>query len=501
MESPILEDETLSESTEPLDDSFVVMADDYHRLAEYLESTGATHCYFPDVTTLSIAKYFSVIQEARTYVLDDPDPHPAWFVDFLRAHEPEVLTVYSLGFANHIDLDQFIDLYQHKDPPSHSINIFTLAKYLELDDKIVGLKLVYAGGASRILRGSCALTSTKRVFNNQVTLCYRIPNRSLYSIKIFHNGAVQLTGARSLDEATSAMVHIQSAIRRIQGVYAVSLKDASPDRPYVAHDGLVYSRDCKILGHIHPTVPDTYFLRGEYVVMCRETIPGHTVLVSKSWSFMAKTVYSLDGDPIGQYRVSAPGLRSMNVRVTIVEGCVYDRDKLVGTVDLSLDPGAHLAKCAASRGSDHVLVDAQPFDKDLPQRPVDAAFFQVHNINVRFASDFGLYRQALHEVFLDRGLYSRFESASRLGVNLRYKNCPRYPPSSPHHIPGVCQCIDPARVCQCKVISVLCFHTGRFVATGFKTLEDIPRVIRFVQETIVNNLDTVVLDQAGVTSD
>src|SRR3978361_1155010 len=56
-----------------------------------------------------------------------------------------------------------------------NINIVDIAKYLPLDDAIIGIKLVYAGGSSTIIRGVARISKKKKDFYNQVTFTLRLP--------------------------------------------------------------------------------------------------------------------------------------------------------------------------------------------------------------------------------------------------------------------------------------------------------------------------------------
>ncbi|KAJ3371265.1 hypothetical protein GGF31_003444 [Allomyces arbusculus] len=212
----------------------------------------------------------------------------------------------------------------------------------------------------------------------------------MYSLKIFHNGAIQLTGVRDIQEAVKAMAHIVSKIQQIDGIYAVNLKDYSPDKPYVSHDLLVYSRHGRIVGF--KGTNNMYYINGEYLTLCETTLPGDHVLVSASWSAMSKMVYTLDGEYIGKYKlqtIAAIPSRSVRKDFTIKDGLVFDREKQIGSIRLVLEPNAHTllsaTKMFRSQFPDlrHMLVKAQPFDDSLKLSNVDDSFFEIHNINTQ----------------------------------------------------------------------------------------------------------------------
>ena len=123
-----------------------------------------------------------------------------------------------------------------------SINIIDIAKYLPLDDAIIGIKLVYAGGTSSIIRGVAKMSKKKKDFYNQVTFTIRLPINTfgnsrledktsiLASCKIFHNGTLHVTGTRTLEEATNAsnlLLHRLRNFTRYENDF-VGRKDAFP---------------------------------------------------------------------------------------------------------------------------------------------------------------------------------------------------------------------------------------------------------------------------------
>lgn len=385
------------------------------------------------------------------------------------------------------------NLYDHKSPPSNGVNIYTIAKYLELDHEIVGVRFSYAGGQHTISRGCFASESIvfKQPFHNQVTMCFRVPNRSLMSIKIFHNGAVQLTGAKSLEEAQHAVQKIVHSIHKLDGYLAIGLLDNVSTKPYVSHDHCVYSKQGRIVGY--KTIDDYYYIQGELTMVDSSVFSGHHILVSKKWSMKQKNLYTLDGEYLGKMKLvfgNQYNFRHVKHEFVIENFQVAYKDTCIGKVDLKLVPQAYQFLESSTRfrhkfaNPQCILSTMFPLDPAIPVRDISESFFTIHNINAKFVAQFELYRASLHQVFLDEGLYSRFESCSRLGVNLRYMECPEYPRTHPKFQPGVCQC---SKQCRCRTISFLCFHSGKIVVTGFKSLDDIPFVTNFVQSLIAKH--------------
>lgn len=150
------------------------------------------------------------------------------------------------------------------------VNIIDLAKYLPLDDVIIGIKLVYAGGNSSIIRGVAKISTKAKDFYNQVTFTIRLPLRKtrdeiennndkpssiLISCKIFHNGTLHVTGTHNLDEACDGLNLLLERLLGFNGLKMVAIR---PHLPFItSYDNLLYGSHGNVIGWIDPATVTT----------------------------------------------------------------------------------------------------------------------------------------------------------------------------------------------------------------------------------------------------
>jgi hypothetical protein len=176
------------------------------------------------------------------------------------------------------------------------LNIIDIAKYLPLDDQIVGVKLIYAGSKSIILRGNIKISKKRKDFLNQVTISLNVIDNNIVSCKIFHNGTMHITGTHNLDESIKVYNIIRSKISILSGLKMIKI---IPDLSYVCSlDNLIYDHVGNIVGWRNDSSVN---INNEYVLL--ENIEINQVLtkvfMSVDWKQNKKNVYSLNGKFIG----------------------------------------------------------------------------------------------------------------------------------------------------------------------------------------------------------
>lgn len=186
----------------------------------------------------------------------------------------------------------------------HAVNIIDLAKYLPLDNVVVGIKLVYAGGTYSVIRGVAKISKKAKDFYNQVTFTVRLPmngesslqlastdaseilkmaqNSILVSCKIFHNGTLHITGTHDLDEATMASNLLRERLLKFSGYKIVSIVENVPF--LTSFDNLLHSSNGDTIGWVNLD-KNIIHMKNEYVyldVMSTEVtqIIGYLFLVN-----------------------------------------------------------------------------------------------------------------------------------------------------------------------------------------------------------------------------
>ena len=263
--------------------------------------------------------------------------------------------------------------------------ITDMAKFLPLDDVVVGVKLVYAGGASRIERGKVKTTKKNRDFLNQVTFWFA----SGVSCKVFKNGNVHLTGVKSTRQAHEELDQLISRLNTLEGTEPLSLDSCGVDPA----DKLLYTPSGDVLGfHIGE---DKYSL--ETTLVQRDL--AFTDLVFKKHT---KFVYDWNGDVIGKRElVLQPNCPK---RFTSLQfGYVYANKEIVGK---------------------EVITDLVPQKYEVPlfhRYKVSLTkndTLSVYLVNSHFQFGKSISRQKLNDFLLSNEYDSRFDIASSPSVKL-----------------------------------------------------------------------------------
>lgn len=412
----------------------------------------------------------------------------------------------------------------------YPINIVDVAKYLPLDDVIIGIKLVYAGGGSSIIRGVAKMSKKAKDFYNQVTFTIRLPMKNcssiLVSCKIFHNGTLHVTGTHTLQEATDASNLLLTRLLLLKGCKMVALR--KDIKFTTSFDNLIYSSNGNVIGWIDKrtiselemTIDDSttdffgtnpiIYLKSEYVMpeyidISKLSSGGlkALVFVSSKWIDNCKKIYSVDGEEIGQ-KVLNFKLNNSRRHYEVKYGRIYSGNKIVGNEDIvwqddyvqKLNSSSKYQKYLLEKGGLMHNISAFPYydnnDNKLihKTRFVDTDFF-THMINMFFKAPFKICRKRLHKTFLDKGYYSRFEPCSHAAVNLRF----HYNDLTLNDDENRGKCIKIfKRTCNCKDISVSCFNSGKMNITGLATLQQGTIVYDFLKNFFISHKEAIFAD-------
>lgn len=384
------------------------------------------------------------------------------------------------------------------------VNIFAIAKYLPLDDVIIGIKLVYAAGESAILRGACKLSKKNKDFYNQVTFNLRLNEKSLLSYKLFHNGAIQLTGAHSKEEAAAGCNYLLNKLENFTNIISIQLAKID-NGLLVSHDHLVYTWDGCVLGYLHPK--NGIYLCGEYVDQSSlDTDDGnYTVLVSKKWDNHTKAIYSMDGQFVGRKRLlfnTGIGKTIYRKQFEVKHDRIYYNNTIIGqqTIELEEFATSVLKECLTRRQkfineTGKIIQQFRAFkQRDLIKPSITVDDIKVHNINARFEGSFRIYRDILWQCLVNQGISAKYDSCGHLGVNIRYHHPLEMEVAKSER--GKCPCpknskLTKKKCSNCKIVSMLCFVSGKIVITGLKSLEDAQDVISFIKDFYIDHYEEI----------
>lgn len=399
------------------------------------------------------------------------------------------------------------------------VNIIDVAKYLPIDDVVIGIKLVYARGASSIIRGVARISQKAKDFYNQVTFTVRLPLREssgrsiLVSCKIFHNGTLHVTGTHTLQEAVDACNLLLERLKRFRGCKMIRIVEEFPFLS--SHDNLLFNSHGEVIGWINRSKQAVY-LRNEYVTLESITIENdnadddsdddekendrtandgkrHLVFVSSKWSDNAKRIYTLDGEQIGEKRLSF-NFDMCRRHFEVKFGYIYSGNKIAGKEHTiwnehhrqMLQDCRTFSRQLKNRG---VLLHHMKALESEPESESEICDFReehlkTHMINMFFKAPFKICRNRLHKTFLEQGYYSRFDPCSHAAVNLRFHFNQMTMNGADR---GKCVKSLYGKTCTCKDISVSCFNSGKMNITGLATLAQGDVVYDFLRRFFTDN--------------
>ncbi len=360
------------------------------------------------------------------------------------------------------------------------VNIVDTAKYAEPMDDILAIRISYAGGRSMIMKGIPPKkqrgTVKKRCFNNQVSFIVKLQSGEGHSCcKVFHNGTVHITGARSQADLDKSLVTVRSALLAITGEMQVTIVPALVEGSNVilGTDHVLYHQDGRIIGW-GSWEEDLFYLTDVGFVEL-EMIDKLWTFVRTEWAGGIKPIYSTGGERLGQKTMKFfPGAGRRYYTIKNDEICVGN--VLVGRVvaDIKTEGSTPITPVGNTLTRKYASLE----DSGSPH-----SSFSIHMVNAYFKSSMAIDRIKLHSAFLSDGFYSRFDPCVNPGVNLRfYDNMGQVKF-------GVCEC---SAMCNCKKVSVRCFTSGSLIVAGLRDIDHVFTLHEFMRRYYEQNHHRIV---------
>ncbi len=391
--------------------------------------------------------------------------------------------------------------------PNCTINLTNIGKYLDIDDEIIGIK--YNHAEVNVTKGAYFTTIYKKakvkdsskvnkaLFYNQITIILN-NNGNNVNIKLFGNGSLHLTGCKSVKEGEEVTLLLYKKLCSLKNRTDTVLLTKDVNGVFVDKDNLVYSyTDRQIIGYVKNKV---------YHIHKREFDIDHRteMFISKKLETQRKrSVLNLDGATIGHTQIELLKNKNKfykkNVNIYYdMENCLiyYNNDIIIGKitytyeqsnvtnkslfpdileVEYSCNPFVGIAdytlpKCASS-------VDSQSFGNVIDRN--------VNCINVYFTLDMKINRQRFYEQLIQMDYMCKYKPESYSGIKLIYK----LPATTVlGRLEGRCVC---SAKCTCTNITFLIFQSGKVIATGFKSEDQIDKICtKFV--TLCSSLKEII---------
>lgn len=369
----------------------------------------------------------------------------------------------------------------------YPVDIIWLAKYLDIDDVIIGLKLVYSGN-QRICRGAMKISTKKQDFLNQCSIALNIGTKDvpkIVSVKIFHTGVVHITGFNKLETAINAVNILKNIISKVTG--NVMIKLSGCQEILLGHDNIIYNEFGHIIGFKHGKTSNLFVknyqqdkVQFEHVVLVR--IENTLYFESIVWNLDTKNVYDLNGNLLGTKRINFDVYRPPKRHYDVIENMVFYHKKIIGKLEMDFQV---LPSPTYKYYLDNQLIFCNYNAYDVDTKKYTERDLNVHLMNGFFQTPFfKISKIRLHNLFVEQGFYSRFDENESVAVNLRFHYNEKKD--------GICPNQNKA-TCFCKDISVLCFSSGKVNVTGMTTYEHRDVIYDFITKFFTNNVEEIKL--------
>ena len=390
--------------------------------------------------------------------------------------------------------------------PNCKLNIINIGKYLNINDKVVGIKYNFAnlnvikGKYSTTIHRKSKLksyTSNKILFYNQVTLIIKRKcnecnesNKSneckennkekerenLVNVKIFGNGSLHMTGCKSTNDGYEITKEIYELLMSLNNKKDTILLIKDENGVIVDSYNMVYSYDTfQIIGHkIHSNL---------YVIHKKEyEIDVHTGMFcsKKIETQRRKFILNFSGNIIGYSKIELLKNKSKfyknnnNVFVDHYNNLIYyNNETIIGKIIYNIntqeitninslpDIFEHDYSCCPFLKEQ----SESDYNKQITEQNIN---MDINCINVYFNLNFKINRQKIYNKLNELDYICKYNPESYSGVKLLYKI-----PLENINI-GHCKCNNK---CTCVNITFLIFQSGNIIVTGLKNTNQISLVV------------------------
>lgn len=388
--------------------------------------------------------------------------------------------------------------------PNCQINLTNVGKYLEINDKIIGIK--YKFGNLDIMKGEYSTTVFRKsknkkqdkinkiLFYNQVSLIINtgfniVKNENSHvNVKIFGNGSLHITGCKSINEGIETTKIIYKMLKSCEDKKDIIFLSKDENGVLLDSNNFIYTYNNKrIIGYKNES--------NVYIIHKKEYDIDHKtgMFISKRLETQRKrSILNFDGIEIGHSKIELFKNKSKfyknnsyifydNVNNLIY----YKNETIIGKITYYIDE-----KCITSFENtpdnfeyEHNcnVFENKNYKLDL----CDSNFknlikLDVNCINVYFNLNMKINRLKLYKLLISLNYICKYHPESYSGVKLIYKI-----QRDNHKNEGYCFCNNK---CTCTNITFLIFQSGNIIVSGFKSEEQINNVIKnFISICYENN--------------
>lgn len=376
--------------------------------------------------------------------------------------------------------------------PNCNLLLTNIGKYLDISDKIIGIKYCY--GNLNVIKGKYSTTVYKKaklkkenkinktLFYNQITLIYNNSGNHV-NIKIFGNGSLHLTGCKTIEEGNEITKCLYNELNNIRYKIDNIILTKDSNNVYIDKDNLIYGYNNKrILGH--KKEENLYIINNkEYEIDCNTGL----FISKKLETQRRKFLLDFDGNEIGFTKIELLKnknkfyKKNSNIFVDYTNNLIYhNNDVIIGKISYNI-------KDNTTKDNDNTIKQMSEIYSKMPDvleieykcNPFKSTDYvlnydcsniktDVNCINVVFNLNYEINRQKLYDKLIDMKMICKYKPETYSGIKFTYKLAMNEDNSK-----GKCYCTSK---CTCTNITFLIFQSGSVIATGFKNYEQINNI-------------------------
>lgn len=381
------------------------------------------------------------------------------------------------------------------------LNLINIGKYLEIDDIVIGFK--YNLNDDSILKGEYLTTFykkskvknvnkiNKRLFYNQISIIVNYNNHNI-NVKLFGNGNLQLTGIKDIKEGKIISEIIYDKIKNLVGYKENILLTKDENGVYTDVKNIIYSNE---------NMPSVIGYKSKKENVYNVDAKNYTVeqntdffTCTKFEGKKIKRLLDFKGNSIGYSQIqlvrNKGKLYNNNTNIHVCNNTIYydgkDNSYIIGTINYKMDEKYETPQnelCEITDDVCEIKYFCNPFNFNLNSNKIlDEIVFKenVNCINIVVNIGFELNRQRIYTQFVEHNYLSKYKPESYSGVKFFYKD------NIDNN--GKCTCNNK---CTCINITFFIFQSGNVIGCGFKSIEQIEKVL-IVFNSIINNFKNTV---------
>lgn len=372
-----------------------------------------------------------------------------------------------------------------------SINLFNVGKYLEINDRITGIK--YTFGNKSILKGVYTTSVFKKsknknynkinqkLFYNQISIIYETSNKLCINVKLFANGSYHMTGVKEISDIKDCINYLVNCLTKLECTVDLILLVPNQDNVLLDSSNMIYTytEPKTIIGYLDPTT-NFYVINNKNYTIDNYTKMFKSVKIETKRKNM---LLDLNGNEIGYTQIELMKnkfklyKKNSNIHFdTVVHSSPNDSDpkhsfiyydsnytSIIGKVNyhVNVDDLVHVTHATTEYNYIPYATETTETIKTI-KTTID-----INCINIYFDIGFKINRSRLFKSLLEHSFICEYKPEKYSGVKLIYKYTDKYT--------GHCEC---DQICICRHVTFLIFQSGNVIVSGFKGINSIEPILK-----------------------